>query len=287
MIKARLFLAIFAVTLIFSGAKPAFAEDYLVNVVLDKTKKMALINPHTYKVERYIDLPVLGTHGVTPSPDGKYVYINAMPPADIVELDVANGGVSKWFSIPETTKNCGIQVAPDGAHIISASQSKKLVVLNRVTGEYTAISTPTDAHQFTFGPDGNVYVAGGKGGEVYIIDWKKRKMVGSFKVGKMPHGVAFNKSGSKILVSLRGENRVAIFNAKSKKEVGSIPIKVSKGGLCNIALMPDNKTYWLAETFGRAIWVIDAKTLKPTKRIKVNGEPHHALPTTVKMAESK
>ena len=287
MIKTRLLLAIFTVTLIFSGAKPAFAGDYLVNVVLDKTKKMALINPKTYKVERYIDLPVLGTHGVTPSPDGKYVYINAMPPADIVELDVANGGISKWFAIPETTKNCGIQMAPDGAHIVSASQSKKVVVLNRVTGVYTTINTPTDAHQFTFGPDGKVYVAGGKGGEVYIISWKARKLMGSFKVGKMPHGVAFSADGSKILVSLRGENRVAIFDAKSKKEVGSIPIKVSEGGLCNIALMPDNKTYWLAETFGRSIWIIDAKTLKTIKKIDVDGEPHHALPTTAKMAKAK
>lgn len=289
MIKTRLISFIFAgVFLTLSSANAAFAgSDYLVNVVLDKTKKMALINPDTHKVERYIDLPVLGTHGVTPSPDGKYIYINAMPPADIVEYDVANGGVSKWFPIKETTKSCGIQVAPDGKHIVSASQSKKLVVLNRVTGEYTAINTPTDTHQFTFGPDGNVYVAGGKGGEVYIIDWKKRKMVGSFKVGKMPHGVTFSPDGSKILVSLRGENRVAVFNAKSKKEVQSIPINVSEGGLCNIALMPDNKTYWLAETFGRTIWIIDAEKLKPVKHFKVDGEPHHALPTTVKLAAGK
>ncbi len=288
MFKSRLVLPVFVGLLLAVGSvTPASASDYLVNVVLDKTKKMALINPDTYEVERYIDLPVLGTHGVTPSPDGKYVYINAMPPADIVEFDVANGGVSKWFEIKETSKSCGIQVAPDGQHIVSASQSKKMVILNRVTGEYTAIDTPTDTHQFTFGPDGNVYVAGGKGGEVYIVDWKARKLTGSFKVGKMPHGVSFSADGSKILVSLRGENRVAIFDAASRKEVGSIPIEVSEGGLCNIALMPDHKTYWLAETFGRSIHIIDAHTLKPIKKIAVDGEPHHALPTTAKMAAPK
>jgi YVTN family beta-propeller protein len=283
--KLSLFITLVMAVAFFGNT--AYSADYTVNVVLDKTKKMAIINPDTYKVEKYVPLPVLGTHGVAPSPDGKYVYVNAMPPGDIAEIDVARGGVSKWFPIKETKKNCGIQVTPDGAHIISASQSKQLIVLNRVTGEYTAIATPTDAHQFNFGPDGNVYVAGGKSGEVFIIDWKKRKMVGQFKVGKMPHGVTFSPDGKKILVSLRGENRVAILDAASKKEVGSIPIKVTEGGLCNIALMPDNKTYWLAETFGRAIHIIDAKSMKPVKRFDVDGEPHHAIPTTVTLAPSK
>ncbi len=283
--KLSLFITLM-IAFTFSG-KVAHSADYKVNVVLDKTRKMAIINPDSHKVERYVPLPVLGTHGVTPSPDGKYIYVNAMPPGDIAEIDVARGGVSKWFPIKETKKNCGIQIAPDGVHVISASQSKQLIVLNRVTGEYTAISTPTDAHQFNFGPDGNVYVAGGKSGEVFIIDWKKRKMTGKFKVGKMPHGVTFSPDGKKILVSLRGENRVAVYDAASKKEVGSIPIKVTEGGLCNIALMPDNKTYWLAETFGRAIHIIDAGSMKPVDKIDVDGEPHHAIPMTAKLASSK
>lgn len=256
---------------------PVKAEsNYLIRVVLDKTTKMALINPETKAVISYVDLPVMGTHGVTYSPDKKYLYINAMPPADIVEFNIARNGVSRWFSIPELSKNCGIRVAPDGRHIISASQNKKIVVLDRITGKYDLISTPSDSHQFVFGPDGMVYVAGGSGNKVYIIDWKNRKKVGEFPVGKNPHGVAFSPDNKKILVSLRGEKRVAIFDAKSKKEVGSIEIKDAKG-LCNIGLMPDNKSYWLAETFGKKLHQIDARTNEVIHTLDVDGEPHHAL----------
>ncbi|MDP6625813.1 MAG: YncE family protein [Nitrospinota bacterium] len=267
---------------VFSLAAPLTqaqaGSDYLIRVILDKTKQMALINPDTKSVVSYVPLPVMGSHGVVTSPDQKYLYINAMPPADIVEYDIAKKGVSKWFPIPETTKNCGILVAPDGKHVISASQNKKVIVLDRITGKYDIVKTPSDSHQFTFGPDGNVYVAGGTGNKVYIIDWKKRKMVGEFKVGKVPHGVAFSPDKKNILVSLRGESRVGIYDAKSKKEVGSIEIKDAEG-LCNIGLMPDNKSYWVAETFGRRLHQIDAKTNEVIHSMSVDGEPHHALAT--------
>ena len=278
MLKRIIVLSVFVFSLAAPMTQAQAGSDYLIRVILDKTKQMALINPDTKSVVSYSPLPVLGSHGVTVSPDKKYLYINAMPPADIVEYDIAKKGVSKWFPIPETTKNCGILVAPDGKHVISASQNKKVIVLDRITGKYDIVKTPSDSHQFTFGPDGNVYVAGGTGNKVYIIDWKKRKLVGEFKVGKVPHGVAFSPDKKNILVSLRGESRVGIYDAKSKKEVGSIEIKDAEG-LCNIGLMPDNKSYWVAETFGRRLHQIDAKTNEVIHSMSVDGEPHHALAT--------
>jgi DNA-binding beta-propeller fold protein YncE len=225
---------------------------------------------------------VLGTHGVAFSPDKKYLYINAMPPADIVEYDINKKGVSKWFPIKDTTKNCGILVAPDGKHVISASQNKKVVILNRITGDYKVVNTPHESHQFTFGPDGNIWIGGGKGNGIWIVDWKKGKLVNQFKVGKVPHGIAFSPDNKKILVSLRGENRVAVYDAKPPhKEVGSIPIKVGEGGLCNIVLMPDKKSYWVAETFGRRLWQIDADSLEVIAHVDVDGEPHHAQPVVL------
>lgn len=272
-----LFAAVFFVSIMPPVNSAQAGSDYLINVILDKTTQMAIIDPDTKAVIAYNDLPVLGSHGVTVSPDGKYLYINAMPPADIVEFNIAKKGVSKWFAIPETTKSCGIQMAPDGRHVISASQNKKVVVLDRITGKYDVIAMGSDSHQFTFGPDGYIYVAGGSGNKVHIVDWKNKKVVGGFPTGKVPHGVTFSPDKSKILVSLRGESRVAIYDAKSKKEVGSIPIKDAEG-LCNIALMPDNKYYWLAETFGRKIHQIDAETNEVVYSMDVDGEPHHAMP---------
>jgi DNA-binding beta-propeller fold protein YncE len=278
MLKKIIVLSVFVFSLAAPLTQAQAGSDYLIRVILDKTKQMALINPDTKSVVSYVPLPVMGSHGVVTSPDQKYLYINAMPPADIVEYDIAKKGVSKWFPIPETTKNCGILVAPDGKHVISASQNKKVIVLDRITGKYDIVKTPSDSHQFVFGPDGNIYVAGGTGNKVYIIDWKKRKMVGEFKVGKVPHGVAFSPDKKNILVSLRGESRVGIYDAKSKKEVGSIEIKDAEG-LCNIGLMPDNKSYWVAETFGRRLHQIDAKTNEVIHSMSVDGEPHHALAT--------
>lgn len=276
-ISSALFVVIFSLTLLGFSKMAQAGQDYLIRVVLDKPTQMALINPETKTVMSYIDLPVLGTHGVTYSPEKKYLYINAMPPADIVEYDIAKKGVSKWFSIPETKKSCGILMAPDGRHVISASQSKKLIVLDRITGKYDVINTPSDIHQFVFGPDGNVYVAGGSGNKVYIIDWKNKKLIGDFATGKNPHGVAFSPDKKRILVSLRGESRVAIYDANSKKEIGSIEIKDAEG-LCNIGLMPDNKSYWIAETFGKRLHQIDANTNEVIYTMSVDGEPHHALP---------
>ena len=71
---------------------------------------------------------------------------------------------------------------------------------------------------------------------------------------------------------------MGIYDAKSKKEVGSIEIKDAEG-LCNIGLMPDNKSYWVAETFGRMLHQIDANTNEVIHSMSVDGEPHHALPT--------
>ncbi len=271
-----------AAIFVLSFGKTAMAADYMMYVVLDKTTQVSLIDPDTLSVVAYTQLPVKGTHGVAYSPDKKYLYINAMPPGDIVEFDIAGNGVSKWYAM-DTTKNCGILVAPDGKTVISASQNKKVIFLDRVTGKHRTLKMPSDSHQFMF-RDGKIFVAGGNGNAIHVVDWKSRKLLGSVKVGKVPHGMAFSPDGSKVLVSLRGENRVAIYDAgsfkpgKAAKEIGSIPVKVSDGGLCNITLMPDNKSYWVAETFGRTIWQIDASSNEVIAHMQVDGEPHHILP---------
>ncbi len=280
--RASKIILLVAAIFVLSFGKTALAADYLMYVVLDKTTQMALIDPDTLSVLSYTELPVKGTHGATYSPDKQYMYINAMPPGDIVEYDIAGNGVSKWYPM-ETTKNCGILVAPDGKTVISASQNKKVIFLDRVTGKHRALKMPSDSHQFMF-HKGKIWVAGGNGNAVHVIDLKSRKLLGSVKVGKVPHGLAFSPDGSKVLVSLRGENRVAIYDAgsfqpgKAAKEIGSIPVKVSDGGLCNITLMPDNKSYWVAETFGRTICQISASSNEVKAHMQVAGEPHHILP---------
>ena len=269
----------FAVTIfgIFSDA-----NAYLAYIILDKTNKMALLDSENNSIIAYNKLPVKGSHGVTYSPDKKYLYINAMPPGDIVEFDIAGNGVSKWYP-QKTTKNCGILVAPDGKTVISASQNKKVILLNRITGESKTIDVPSDSHQFTF-RDNLVWVAGGNGNAVHAIDWKKGTYEGSVNVGKVPHGLTWSPDGSKVLVSLRGENRVAIYDAASfntggtAKESGSISVPVTEGGLCNITLMPDNKSYWVAETFARMIHQIDVNDQEVIASVKVDGEPHHVQP---------
>ena len=81
-------------------------------------------------------------------------------------------------------------------------------------------------------PDGKrVYVAGGRGGSVAVIDAGTNTIVGSVKVGTRPWGIALTPDGKKLYAANGPSNDVSVVDVRTLRVVATIPAGKSPWGV--------------------------------------------------------
>jgi len=115
------------------------------------------------------------------------------------------------------------------------------------------------------------------GDNVHLVDPVTNKVVGEIKGLPANHGAQGSPDGTRIYVSVEGNNTLAVVDAKTLSLIKSIPLT---GRPNNISVAKDGKKLYVAiATVPGAVEVIDTATLTSIKTIPTNGAEHNVYVT--------
>lgn len=115
---------------------------------------------------------------------------------------------------------------------------------------------PYDA---TITPDGSqVWFVGASGDGVVVFDRATNTVAASFRVAEYAIGVAFNKDGSRAMVTSRDDRCVKIVDTATYAVIGSLAIPSDYQGAGNIALNPVTGTFYVVDWYNDFLYEIAA-----------------------------
>jgi YVTN family beta-propeller protein len=115
------------------------------------------------------------------------------------------------------------------------------------------------------------------GDNVHLIDPATNKVTGEIKGLPANHGAAGSPDGTRIYVSVEGNNTLAAVDAKTLAVIKSIPLTARPN---NISVAKDGKKVYVAiAALPGAVEVIDTTTLTSIKTIPTNGAEHNVYVT--------
>jgi YVTN family beta-propeller protein len=101
---------------------------------------------------------------------------------------------------------------------------------------------------------------------VTLIDAASAVVERQTYVGRNPHEPRFTNNGTEIWVTVRGENYVAILDAFTLKEKSRIVLTEGPG---MVAFSKDGKVAYVCSSFDDNFWIIDTRSRKIVKTLKV------------------
>ena len=115
------------------------------------------------------------------------------------------------------------------------------------------------------------------GDNVHLIDPATNKVVGEIKGLPANHGAIGSPDGTRIYVSVEGNNTLAVVDAKTLSVIKSIPLTARPN---NVTMSRDGtKVYVAIAALPGAVDVIDAATLTKIKSIPTPGAEHNVYVT--------
>ena len=194
-------------------------------------------------------------HGSRVSADGTKQYSACMHSDELVEIDLATFEVSRRFGVVP-----GHEMALEGsgmAHEMAMDGP---------------VCSPTWAEP-GMGPhaDRTVYVACNKNGEILEIDTRDWSLTRRFPTGTAPYNLDATADGTKLVVTLKGEQAVAVLDLESGEELGRID--ASQSVTHGVVTSPDGRYAFVSnEAVGSTLGtldVIDLETLEVVASVEL------------------
>jgi YVTN family beta-propeller protein len=115
------------------------------------------------------------------------------------------------------------------------------------------------------------------GDNIHVIDPATNKVVGEIKGLPANHGAIGSPDGTRIYVSVEGNNTLAVVDAKTLAVIKSIPLMARPN---NLTITKDGKKVYVAiAALPGAVEVIDTTSLASVKTIPTNGAEHNVYVT--------
>jgi YVTN family beta-propeller protein len=184
-------------------------------------------------------------------------------PSEIVSFRVPDFSRGKVFTAGKETE--GLEFSSDGTWLIVANEAQdNLGIFNTRTGELARnvdlASYGKRPRGVKRSPAGNTYAVTMEGsGTLLVLDQNFQVMKTTMTAAK-PYGVAFDPSGTKILVAAAAARKLQVYQADSLALVAEAPI----GQRCwHFTFTPDNTKLLFACGRSNNIFVIDANSYRP------------------------
>ncbi len=104
---------------------------------------------------------------------------------------------------------------------------------------------------------------------LYVLLAGNLRLKDKIQLGRYPQQVAFNRSGSRAYVTLKGENAIAVVNAAKKEEIARIPI-----GIYPREIVLVGNTACVSNYGSHDISLVDTAKLEERARIRVRRKPN-------------
>lgn len=213
--------------------------------------------------------------------------------SDVAIIDPATDTVIKRIALGEYTNSHMAMLNHDGKKLlISGTGRDRFLVVDLVTGqvEHTVVTGKSPEH-FDVTPDGRrAFVGNLEDSTVSVIDVHEGREVQRLTGFFEPHGFSVLPDGSKVYVSSNGAHEVAVLDVASGRmlkrlAVGNVgrvaardPQRYLSGvkGIPNPTLTRDGAFAYAADSDAGELAIIDTRTDKVVKKLKVGAEPWRA-----------
>ena len=292
-----------AVILSISAAAPAFAcepppphPEYLL--VGNKAEdSVSFINLETGREIRRVPVSGSAPHEIAVTPDGRFAAVVNYGDAAIDIFDTQLQEITATIDLDENKNPHGLIALKNGGFVATTEGGQSIVKLNPnpplfvttecSTYDWTIEAIPTGqdgTHMIAISSDNKIaYTANLGSGTVSRIDLST-KTVKSVPAGKEVEGIAVSKDDSEVWASVRGEDKVVVYDSTSLKKlteikVGAFPLR--------ILASPDGTKMETSNLKDGTVSVIDVKTRKVERTIKVSGTDQTQQVTLLFSADGK
>jgi YVTN family beta-propeller protein len=225
------------------------------------------------------------------SKDGKFAFIANEDDASASIVDLASGQSRGKIKVSEEPEGMGVNPANGEVYVTCEEKGEVFAIDPDQQRVIAKIDTGGRPRSVAFSPDGlRAYAACENGGYVAVLDAKSHKLLTKVQLptGSLPMGTAISKDGRELYVSTGRGNAVAIIDTQ-KNEVPRSPLLSARGEgegeqsivamipvgnrAWGIALDPSGSKLYTANGASNDISVVDLKSRKELRRIKVGDGP--------------
>ena len=218
----------------------------------------------------YVSYEPSAKAGPPPKPGEKEDDDDGAPklPAGIAVIDLKAMNVVKTImSGPETE---GIEFSHDGTKMLVTNEGDNTITVYDIKSG--KLVSKVDTHKLgdrprgiKASPDGKTYVVSLEYGDKLLLLDNNFKPLKTVATAKGPYGIAFDKSGKRLLVAAFKAKLLQVFNGKTLELEKTVPI----GDRCwHFTFTPDEKNLLIACGRSQEVLVLDGTTYQPVNHVK-------------------
>ena len=251
----------------------AFSPDgATAYVAAGRSQRVTLIDAKNFLVSGSMDAPGIPV-GVGILPVSGDVLVSAFKDGAVARLDRTTG---KPTGLVETGAGSSMLAGPflGEKFLVAAERDKRVSLIDGATMKLLA-SFPTAERPFppAVTSDGKLgFIASFMAGTVTVIDLERKMLQTLFPVGQGPSGLAVLPGDEKLAVALWEENRVAIIDIKTRREVQNLQDGIGLQPL-SVVVSPDGRLAFVNNRMSNDISVIRLPELSVVERVKVGEIP--------------
>ena len=213
-----------------------------------------------------------GQHGVATSKDGSHVWLTSETPNALLEVEAATGKLLHVWPTQQERTHLVVPSPDEKRFYITNTVSGSLTIVDRASGAAKSIPIGGGAEGITVSPDGReVWVAWRNDSKISVVSTATDAVVETFSAaGEGPQRIQFTPDGSQVWSSNVRSNTLTVFDAKTRKLLGSVSVGAGPAG---IVFSPDGKLGYFALSGANQIAVIDVAGRKVVRTIATGVEP--------------
>lgn len=214
-----------------------------------------------------------GPHGMSVSPDGRWVYVSGDGSSTLDVIDTATDRVARSIEVGKAPH--GVALTPGGGLLLVAINGEdRIAFVDTATQAVIATVGVPKPHTIAIRPDGKVaYVASQEPGHfaLVVVDLAARAVVRTIAIDKPPRDLEFGHDGKALYFTKAGVNAVQVLDPASDKVVAEVPTGAS----------PHYANFFPGTTLGIVVvqgpgelLLFDPTTNKRVRSISVGKQPH-------------
>jgi len=161
---------------------------------------------------------------VAAGPAGDVLYAAGLASGTVWAIDAGSGKVLQQVEVGGGP----IAILPDAARkrvYVVADTINQIVAIDTSTQQIAArLPLPGRPSAGAVGPDGKLYITGGDAGQLWAVDPDLTQVGTPILVGSQPAAVAVSLDGARVYVADRGDNSLAVVDARRSQISARIPV---------------------------------------------------------------
>ncbi len=207
-------------------------------VVEEAAQTLAFRDPHTFALQKALDVHCPGVDHMDFSADGRFALASCEFSSQLVQINLRTETVAGYVHVGGSPQD--VKLSPDGRTFYVANRyvpnlavSGIQLINARTMRMVKFMRTPLDAHGLYVSRNTKeLYVTSRAGGAISVIDFATRRIVATWKVPGTPDMGGVSPNGKVLWLAGRYTGSVYAISTTNGQVLATIPAGISPHGLC-------------------------------------------------------